>query len=71
MSLPSFCSSYRQYCESFPSDGVTAVLEVRSVNDRKMTGDFTFLDEDETVLARLGGYEAIMNPTLIKAFKAG
>ena len=71
VSLPSFCSSYRQYCESFPSDGVTAVLEVRSVNDRKMTGDFTFLDEDETVLARLDGYEAIMNSTLIKAFKAG
>jgi acyl transferase domain-containing protein/NAD(P)-dependent dehydrogenase (short-subunit alcohol dehydrogenase family)/acyl carrier protein len=71
VSLPGFCASYRQYCESFPSDGVTAVMEVRSVTDRKMTGDFIFLHENETVLARLDGYDAIMDPALINAFKAG
>ena len=35
-----------------------------------MVGDFTFLDQDKEVLARLKGYEAIMDPGLSKAFKA-
>jgi len=71
VSLPSFCASYRQYCENFPSDEVTAVLEIQTVSDRKMTGNFTFLDDSGTVLARLEGYEAIMDPALRKAFTAG
>ncbi len=67
--LPSFSESYRLYRRSFPSGDVTAVLEIRDVDDRKMRGDFTFLDENENVVARLIGYEAIMDPSLIKAFK--
>ena len=39
-------------------------------NERKIMGDFTFLDERKQVLAHLRGYEAIMAPELFKAFKA-
>jgi NAD(P)-dependent dehydrogenase (short-subunit alcohol dehydrogenase family)/acyl carrier protein len=68
--LPSFAAAYRQYCPRFPESGVSAVLEVRHCSDRKLLGDFTFLDGEKTVLAQLKGYEAIMDPGLLKAFKA-
>ncbi len=70
VSLPSFAAAYRQYCDRFPQEGVTAVLEVNASNERKLTGDFTFLDQHKKVLAHLKGYEAIMAPELFKAFKA-
>ena len=69
--LPSFSESYRQYRRRFPSGPVTAVLEIKDATDRKVRGDFTFLDENDTVVARLTGYEALMDPSLFKAFKSG
>jgi len=70
LSLPSYSASYRQYRDAFPADGVTAVLEVKEVTDHKMTGDFTFLDSEDVVVARLTGYEAVMDASLSKAFKS-
>ncbi len=69
VSLPSFVASYRQYCRKFPRHPVTAVLEVTRTSERKMTGNFTFLDDQGRVAAELLGYEATMNETLFKAFK--
>jgi hypothetical protein len=69
LSLPSFGASYRQYCSRFPEAGVTAVLEIRQAGRTKMLGDFTFLDVHRTVIARLTGYEAVMDTSLTKAFK--
>ncbi len=69
VSLPSYSASYRQYSQSFPPDGVTAVLEVTELTDHKMTGDFTFLDSDNTVVATISGYEAVMDISLNNAFK--
>jgi len=69
VSLPSYSASYRQYRHRFPAEGVTAVLEVKNVSDHKLRGDFTFLDADNAVVARLSGYEAIMANSLFKAFK--
>ncbi|MBW1841902.1 MAG: hypothetical protein JRI75_08935, partial [Deltaproteobacteria bacterium] len=66
----SFSDSYRQYRRDFPAEGVTALLEVKQVADRKMTGDFVFLDADDGVVATLTGYEAIMDASLHKAFHA-
>jgi NAD(P)-dependent dehydrogenase (short-subunit alcohol dehydrogenase family) len=70
VSLPSFAATYRQYCDRFPREGIVAVLEVRTSNERKLIGDFTFLDKSKQVIAHLKGYEAIMAPGLFKAFKA-
>ncbi|MBU4463840.1 MAG: SDR family NAD(P)-dependent oxidoreductase [Desulfobacteraceae bacterium] len=69
VSLPSYTSSYRQYQKAFPSDEVTAVLEVKRMTDHKMTCDFTFLDNNNIVVAQLTGYEAVMDASLLKAFK--
>ena len=70
LSLPSYSAAYRQYCRRFPREGVAAVLEVREATDRKMVGDITFMDGGGAVIARLTGYEAIMDPLLFRAFKA-
>ncbi|CAB1071243.1 omega-3 polyunsaturated fatty acid synthase subunit, PfaA [Olavius algarvensis Delta 1 endosymbiont] len=69
VSLPSYGSSYRQYCAQFPADGVTVVLEIKDVTSRRMRGDFTFLDAEGAIVARLNGYEAIMDASLFRAFK--
>ncbi|MBW2739860.1 MAG: polyketide synthase dehydratase domain-containing protein, partial [Deltaproteobacteria bacterium] len=69
VSLPTYCASYRQYRNKFPSDGVTALLEVKEVTKRKLKGNFTFLDKNNLVVAQLTGYEAAMDESLFKAFK--
>jgi len=69
VSLPSYGASYRQYRENFPPEGVAGILEVKHVTDHKMTGDFTFIDADNIIVATLTGYEAIMNASLNQAFK--
>jgi hypothetical protein len=69
LSLPSFGARYRQFRHPFPRNGVVAVLEVRSTSATKMVGDFTFLDQENQVVARLEGFEAVLNPSLEKAFR--
>ncbi len=69
VSLPIYSKSFRQYRETFPAGGVTAVLEITEANNRKMRGDFTFLDADNVVVARIIGYEAIMDASLADAFR--
>ena len=68
VSLPSYAASYRQYRDRFPDRGVKAVLDVISATDRKLTADFTFLDEEKKVIACMTGYEAVMDQRLFKAF---
>jgi hypothetical protein len=69
VSLPSYAASYRQYCSQFPLDGVTVVLGIKEATSRKMRGDFTFLDSNDEIVASLSGFEAILDPSLLKAFK--
>ncbi len=69
VSLPSYSASYRQYAHRFPQEDILAVLEVSRWTDHKMEGNFTFLGKDNQVVAKLQGYEAIMDVSLMKAFK--
>jgi hypothetical protein len=69
VSLPSFCARYRQYVSVFPSNGLTAVLDITAKTDRKIRADITLLDSKDAVVAQISGYEAVMDTTLIKAFK--
>jgi len=68
VSLPSYAASYRQYRNRFPEGGVRAILRVHQVTAHKMTGDFTFVDQNDEIIAKLEGYEAIMDAGLHKAF---
>ncbi|MDY6793053.1 MAG: SDR family NAD(P)-dependent oxidoreductase [Thermodesulfobacteriota bacterium] len=69
VSLPSYLASYRQYCDRFPAKGITAILKVHKATDHIMRGDFTFLDPDNVIIAKLTGYEAVFDASLYKAFK--
>jgi NAD(P)-dependent dehydrogenase (short-subunit alcohol dehydrogenase family) len=69
VSLPSYVSSYRQYRHQFPADGVTVVLEASEVTNHKMRGNFTFSDSNGEIVACLTGYQAILDASLLKAFK--
>jgi len=68
LSLPNYVAAYRQYCTQFPLDGVAAILEVEKATDRKMTGNFTFLNQNKEVVAQLKGFEALIDRGLHKAF---
>ena len=68
--LPVYAGSYRQYRPAFPADGLTAVLEVRETGQHRMKGDFVFLDKNEQMVARIQGYEAVMEKSLERAFFA-
>ena len=69
VSLPSYCTAYRQFRTLFPVEGLTAVLEIDSVGSHKMRGSIVFLDKDGLVVAQISGYEAVMDPTLHRSFK--
>jgi NAD(P)-dependent dehydrogenase (short-subunit alcohol dehydrogenase family) len=68
VSLPSYAASYRQYRDRFPADGVRAILKVNQATANKMTGDFTFIDANNEIIAKLNGYEAVMDTGLQRAF---
>ena len=69
VSLPTAFKQFRQYRNAFPTDGVTAVLEVKHQSGHRVRGDFTFLDADQAVIARMIDYEAVMDKALEKAFR--
>ncbi len=69
VSLPVSFKQFRQYRKAFPAEGVVTVLEVKQQTDRKMRGDFTFLDDGGAVVARMIDYQAVMDKALKKAFK--
>jgi NAD(P)-dependent dehydrogenase (short-subunit alcohol dehydrogenase family) len=69
VSLPIHAAAYRQFRAAFPATGIKVALEVHAASESKMRGDFTFLDADGQVIARLTGYEAVMDPLLNRAFK--
>ena len=71
VSLPVYSAAYRQYRDKFPDELITAVLEVTHCSEHKMKGDFTFLDSGRRIIARLSGFEAVVDESLQKAFKPG
>ena len=69
VSLPVYSATYRQYRHQFPKEPIMAVLEVTNATDHKITGDFTFLDSQNRIIAQMTGYEAVVDESLNKAFK--
>jgi NAD(P)-dependent dehydrogenase (short-subunit alcohol dehydrogenase family) len=68
--LPSYAAEYRQYCERFPREGVTARLEVRAHDASRVVGDVVFVDQGGRVVAELQGSEWIISRTLRKTREA-
>ena len=69
-SLPSFAGCYRQFQDSFPRDGAQVVIRVTSERSHGATADIEFLDRNSgKLVARMEGYECVIDPSLQRAFK--
>jgi hypothetical protein len=67
-SLPCHIARYRQYQRSFPACGVRIVVRVTRDSDLHALADIDYLDERGQVIARLEGYECVIDPALRRAF---
>ena len=69
-SLPCFAGRYRQFQEAFPREGVQVVIRVTSESAHGASADIEFLDRHTgKLVARLEGYECIIDPSLKQAFQ--
>jgi hypothetical protein len=67
-SLPTSAAKYRQFRRAFPSSGTKIVLRVTRANDHAATADIEFLDATGELVARMEGYECVIDPSLSDAF---
>jgi acyl transferase domain-containing protein len=67
-SLPCHIARYRQYQRAFPATGVRVVAVVTRDSDLHALADIDYLDERGQVVARLEGYECVIDPALRRAF---
>jgi acyl transferase domain-containing protein/NADP-dependent 3-hydroxy acid dehydrogenase YdfG len=67
--LPCLATTYRQYRRSFPPDGVRIVARVNKATNLHALADIEFLDADGKLVARLEGYESVIDAGLQRAFR--
>jgi NAD(P)-dependent dehydrogenase (short-subunit alcohol dehydrogenase family) len=67
-SLPCHLARYRQYQRTFPAASVRVVAHVTRASDLHALADLDYLDERGQVIARLEGYECVIDPALRRAF---
>jgi hypothetical protein len=68
-SLPCHARRYRQYRRGFPSGSVRVAVSVERASELHALADFDFLDDAGKLIARIEGYECVIDPTLQRAFK--
>ncbi len=67
-SLPTGLRGFRQYTSRFPADGVRVVAEVCEAIETRAVADIEFLDADKDLVARLEGYECVIDLSLNQTF---
>ncbi len=67
-SLPGYAAHYRQYCRNFP-EKVLIRANTRRIGAQIAGADIDFIDDQGVVLARIEGYECVINEALRQAFK--
>jgi acyl transferase domain-containing protein/acyl carrier protein/NADP-dependent 3-hydroxy acid dehydrogenase YdfG len=68
-SLPTVVGRYRQFRRSFPGDGVRVVARVTQATELQARADILFSDEDGLLVARIDGYECVIDASLNQAFR--
>ena len=69
LSLPTRFTRYRQFVPSFPSQGARIVIDVHERTNGKVVSDIDWIGDDGKLLARLEGYESVVDSSLSKAFR--
>ena len=67
-SLPCHVTRYRQYQRAFPPTGARVVIHVTRDSDLHALADIDYLDDRGQLIARLEGYECVIDPALSRAF---
>ena len=68
-SLPTKVGRYRQFQRRFPKNGVKLFINVESSSKHASTAIIDFVDEKEKLIARIDGYECVIDASLNDAFK--
>jgi len=68
-SLPSKLTRYRQFVREFPENGARIVIKVRDRSNGLVVSDIDWVGEDGILLARLEGYESVVDSSLGPAFR--
>jgi acyl transferase domain-containing protein/acyl carrier protein len=68
-SLPCLVSRYRQYRRSFPTGGATIAARITQATNLHAVAEIDFVDVDGRLIARLEGYECVLDPGLQRAFR--
>ena len=69
LSLPSRFRRYRQFVSSFPKEGARIVIDVHERTNGRVVSDIDWIGDDGTLLARLEGYESVVDSCLGRAFR--
>ena len=69
LSLPSRLTRYRQFVPSFPAEGARIVIDVHERTNGKVVSDIDWIGDDGKLLARLEGYESVVDSSLSRAFR--
>jgi hypothetical protein len=68
-SLPCHAARYRQFRRTFPRGSLRVVTRITKVTGQTAEADIDFLDMDGHPVARLDGYECVLDAALTKAFR--
>jgi acyl transferase domain-containing protein/NAD(P)-dependent dehydrogenase (short-subunit alcohol dehydrogenase family) len=68
-SLPTGLRGYRQFKSLFPANEVRVVAEIREAFESRAVADIEFLDGDDDLIARIEGYECVIDLSLNQAFR--
>jgi acyl transferase domain-containing protein/NAD(P)-dependent dehydrogenase (short-subunit alcohol dehydrogenase family)/acyl carrier protein len=68
-SLPCHAASYRQFRRAFPRGSMRLVSRITRMTGQTAEADIDFLDSDGRLVARLEGYECVLDASLAKAFR--
>jgi acyl transferase domain-containing protein/NAD(P)-dependent dehydrogenase (short-subunit alcohol dehydrogenase family)/acyl carrier protein len=68
-SLPCHVRCYRQYRRSFTAGEVRAVVNIERASDLHALASIDYIDSSGKLVARIDGYECVIDPALERAFK--
>ena len=68
-SLPTEARKYRQFVSSFPADGVRIEVHVTGTEPGRAIADIDWLDGSGAVVARMQGYQCVLDASLQDAFQ--
>ena len=67
--LPTQAARYRQFQAEFPADGVRIQVRVTQHDSHGATADIDWISADGELVARMTGYECVIDRSLLKAFR--